>query len=124
MDQHRFIHFQKKQDGRQNHCDIIIYDDLSHFYFFGNALLYCLDYKRPHEIMKIKIPSDQKKKENFGHGIYLREDTVKNLIVDRVKEDRQGFSNFQNWFNRYLASCKGIYSLESMDKDPCPQSTT
>ena len=116
MDSFKFIHFQKNMDDKQQHCDMIVYvnsDD--HYYFFGNALFHCLGYERPHKELIQQIPKKDWTKESKGHGIYLHETIVQQVIQRKVAQDI-GFQNFYYWFNDYLASCRGK-STPSL----CPQ---
>lgn len=115
----KFIHFQKIRYESQPHCDMIVYANADdHFYFFGNALFYCLGYERPHKELERQIPEKDWIKESRGHGIYLHE-TIAYQAVQRRATQENGFQNFQRWFNDYLANCRGKTPLKI-----CPQPTT
>lgn len=113
MDKHTWIHFQfphnffPQYDG--NSYELIVYaDEKKHFYFFGNAILWCLGYDQPHVSLQNLVRSEKQHKIDLGSGIFLEEKTVRRIITNRLAEtNHPNHQAFQNWFEDYLHVCKG-----------------
>lgn len=85
---------------------IVCVDEKEDYYFFGNALLWCLGYSKPHISMQTLVPPGERYKKALDNGIYLKESTVERLIADKVHQDPD-YEPFQTWFKSYLSICKG-----------------
>jgi hypothetical protein len=68
------------------------------YYFFGNPFLACLGYNPPHEHMDIVVEKKDQHKLNVASGIYLKDETVLNLL--------QGNEKLKNYVTDYLTQCK------------------
>lgn len=93
--------------------ELVIYvDQHNTFYFFGNSVFWCLGFEEPHISLQQLVPSTEQHKLSFGSGIFLKENTVRKLINDRLISGNlkykifQTVKRFQAWFNNYLVICK------------------
>lgn len=113
MDKHKWIYFKfphdffPEYDG--NSYELIVYaDKQNHFYFFGNAILWCLGYDEPHVSMKKLVNPSKQHNVPLGSGIFLEEKTVRRIITNRLNEtNHPNHERFKNWFEDYLKICKG-----------------
>lgn len=94
---------------------IVFANEKNDYYFFGNALLGCLGYTKPHKSIQALVqPSEYYKIDTTDNAIYLKESTVEQLIADRVQLNPE-YEPFEKWFRLYLNNCKG-----NNPSDNCP----
>lgn len=93
--------------------EILVYADKHNmFYFFANAVFWCLGFEEPHVSVQQFVPPNEQHRLSFGSGIFLKETTVRKLINDRLRSGNLKFKKFQTvqrfdtWFNNYLVKCK------------------
>lgn len=111
---HKWIHFKfshdffPEYDG--NSYELIVYADKEdHFYFFGNAILWCLGYSEPHISMLHKVKENQQLNVPLGSGVFLTEQVVQRLITSRFNDTKNpNYKAFGDWFENYLKVCKEI----------------
>lgn len=104
-----WIHFAPLSSSAfRSDCQLIVYktpDD--RFYFFGNALLWCLGYDDPHEDLQRIVPVEKQHTVPLGSGLFLDEETIRDIGSANV--------TFMDWFEGYLTKCKG-----NSDHPDCP----
>lgn len=113
MDKHKWIHFKFPHNFfpqyDDNSYELIVYvDESNYFYFFANAILWCLGYDEPHvSLQNLTSPSEQHKID-LGSGIFLKEKTVQRIIRNRLLDtNHPNHQVFNDWFEKYLRNCKG-----------------
>lgn len=102
---------------KDNVYELVVFaDQHQNFYFFGNTLLWCLGYAKPHIALQSLVePEDRLKLAPTDNAIYLAESTAKQLIEEKVRQ-RPEYEPFSDWFTSYLNNCKGSNPSEN-----CPQ---
>lgn len=100
--------------------EIIVYvDKHDTFFFFANAVFWCLGFDEPHIAVQQLVPPNEQHKLPFGSGIFLNEMTVRKLINDRLNsgvlklKKYKIVKRFEAWFNSYLARCKSNNLLKT-----------
>lgn len=82
------------ETGAERNCTFLVQKVSGEFYFFGNALLACMGYDPPDEHMDLMVAKNDQHKLEVASGIYLKEDTVLNLV------------SFKDFVANYIKDCK------------------
>lgn len=123
--QHRWavFHFPKKKlyKGDPNtEYKMLVYkkSNDSEFYFFSNDVAWCLGYEDilPHEAVERYVPKKNQMKIDFGSGIFLTRQGVRDFIA--VTPDGEDKDLFVDWFEKYLKFCENNRKIDVYNDCP------
>lgn len=90
-----------------NVYELIVYaNEQDAYFFFGNALLWCLGHTEPHIALPALVPADERHAIPLNSAVYVNEATAGRLIADKASHDPQ-YEPFERWFKLYLSTCRG-----------------
>lgn len=103
-----------------NVYELLVYaDDKDEYFFFGNALLWCLGHAEPHLSLSTLVPIGERHTMPLNHAIYLSEVTAGRLIADKANRDPR-YEPFERWFRSYLSTCRGKNPSPDCPRGPDP----